>query len=248
MQTSGQKVLITGGSTGIGFALAKSFHEGGNQVLIAARRPEALKDAAERLPGVFTAKCDVANAADLRRLVRLTHETLGGLSVLVNNAGIQCNDHYPTAPATAVLEHVDQEVGINFAALVKLTALCMPLLRNNGEAAVVNISSVLAIAPKQSAPVYCATKAAVRSFSKALRWQLEDGAPSVKVFEVLPPLVDTEMTRHRKGSKVAPSVVAEATLQGMARDRFEILVGASKQVARAHRIHPRLADRIVRRR
>ena len=85
---------------------------------------------------------------------------------------------------------MDQEVGINFAALVKLTTLCMPLLRNQEQAAVVNISSLLAIAPKQSAPVYCATKAAVHSFSKALRWQLEDAAPSVKVIEVFPPLVD----------------------------------------------------------
>jgi short-subunit dehydrogenase involved in D-alanine esterification of teichoic acids len=248
MRITGHKVVITGGSTGIGFALAKSFYERGNQVLIAARRAEALEGAAGQIPGVFTAKCDVASDGDLRRLVRLAHETLGGISVLVNNAGIQCNDDYPNAPAKTVLEHVDQEVGINFAGLVKLTVLCMPLLRNQEQAAVVNISSLLAIAPKQSAPVYCATKAAVHSFSKALRWQLEDTAPSVRVFDVLPPLVDTAMTRERKGSKMPPASVAEATLQGMARDRFEILVGASKKVARAHRIHPGLADRMVRRR
>jgi short-subunit dehydrogenase involved in D-alanine esterification of teichoic acids len=248
MRVSGHKVVITGGSTGIGFALAKAFKERGNQVLIAARRLEGLKEAAGRISGIFTAQCDVASDGDLRRLLRLAHETIGGISVLVNNAGIQCNDDYPTAAAKIVMDNVDQEVGINFVGLVKLTALCMPLLRNEEEAAVVNISSILAIAPKQSAPVYCATKAAVRSFSKALRWQLEDAAPSVRVFDVLPPLVDTEMTRERQGSKIPPASVADATLRGMERDRFEILVGASRKLARAHRIHPRLADRIVRRR
>jgi uncharacterized oxidoreductase len=248
MQTSGHKVLITGGNTGLGFAMAAAFMQRDNQVMIAARRPDRLAEAAERLPGVATVRCDVAREDDLRSLVTAVTNTMGGVSVLVNNAGIQCNDDYALGESDTILSHVDQEVGINFTGLVKLTVLCMPLLRRQPGAAVVNVSSLLAIAPKQSAPVYCATKSAVRFFSKALRWQLEDWAPSVRVFEVLPPLLDTEMTAARQGKKMPPSVVADALLAAMEGDRFEVLVGATKKLVRAHRIHPRLAEGMVRRR
>lgn len=248
MQTSGHKVLITGGSTGIGFAVAAAFLKRDNQVMIAARRTDRLAEVAKRLPGVATVRCDVASEDNLRSLLTAATDVMGGVSVLVNNAGIQRNDDYASDEADTILGHVDEEIGINLTGLVKLTVLCMPLLRREPVAAVVNVSSLLAIAPKQSAPVYCATKAAVRFFSKALRWQLEDGAPSVRVFEVLPPLVDTEMTVARKGNKMPPSIVADALLAAMERDRFEVHVGAARKLARAHRIHPQLAERMVRRR
>ena len=248
MRVSQHKVLITGGSTGIGFALARAFRERSNEVMVCGRRVNKLTEAAVQIPGLHTVQCDVARENDLERLVDAVGEKLGGLSVLVNNAGIQFNDLYGQTKPQTLLEHVDQEIGVNLSGLIKLTALGLPLLSQAAEAAVVNVSSVLALAPKQSAPVYCATKAAVRSFTKALRYQLEDSAPSIKVFEVLPPAVDTEMTRRMRGRKLAPERVAFAVLQGMERDREEIRVGVTSTVALLQRIHPGLAERAIRRR
>ena len=246
MNVSGHKVLITGGSSGIGLALARAFRDRNNSVLICARRTERLTEAARQLPGVHTVQCDVAKESDLERLVREGTDAMGGLSILVNNAGIQFNDDFGRTDSKTILGHVNQEIGVNFAGLVKLTALCIPLLRRESESAVVNISSILAIAPKQSAPVYCATKAAVRSFCKSLRYQLEEGAPSIRVIEVLPPLVDTEMTRGRRGQKMAPKEVADDVLRGLEKNQPEILVGATKKLALVNRVHPLMAERMVR--
>lgn len=248
MRLSGHTVLITGGSSGIGLALARAFRERGNEVMICGRRPERLAAAATEISGLLTERCNVADEDELRRLVRAVAERLGGLSILVNNAGVQFKDDYARSDPEPILPHVDQEIAVNLVGLVKLTALAMPLLRRAPDGAVVHVSSILAMAPKQTAPVYCATKAAVRSFSKALRYQLEEGAPTVRVFEVLPPLVDTEMTRGRSGRKLSPEAVADAVMDGMAGDRYEIRVGATRLMAAANRVSPRLAERLLRRR
>lgn len=242
------RVLITGGSAGIGLALAHAFLERGNQVLAVSRSIERLRAATERLPRLQTATCDVANESDLRQLVSVAQERLGGLSILVNNAGIQRNDVYATTATDTLLQHVSEEIDTNFTGLVKLTALALPLLQQAREAAIVNVSSVLALAPKQSAPVYCATKSAVRAFTTALRYQMEDTAPHVRVVEVLPPMVDTDMTRGRSGAKLSPEAVAEAVLEGLAADRSEIQVGLTRTFARLQRLSPTLAARRVRRR
>jgi uncharacterized oxidoreductase len=242
------RVLITGGSAGIGLALAQAFLERGNQVLAVARSSERLRAATERLPRLQTATCDVANQSDLQRLISVVQERLGGLSILVNNAGIQRNDVYATTPTDTLLQHIGEEIDTNFTGLVKLTALALPLLQQAPEAVIVNVSSVLALAPKQSAPVYCATKAAVRSFTVALRYQLEDTAPDIRVVEVVPPMVDTDMTRGRSGTKLSPKEVAEEVLEGLATDKPEIQLGLARSFARLQRLSPALAARRMRRR
>ncbi|MFQ6045680.1 MAG: SDR family oxidoreductase [Gemmatimonadales bacterium] len=248
MRTTDQRVLITGGATGIGQALASAFLERGNRVLICGRRADRLEEAAKKMPRVVTEQCDVTDDDGLSRLVEIAVARMDGLSVVVNNAGVQFNDAYGETDIATVLHHVSQEIDTNFSALAKLCALSMPVLSREPEAAIVNISSILAIAPKRSAPVYCATKAAVRSFTKALRYQMEQAFPSVRVFEVLPPLVDTEMTRGRTGKMIPPYHVARALLKGMEQDRAEILVGRTKLLALANRISPRLAEGMMRRR
>lgn len=152
MIVSGHKVLVTGGSMGIGFALAEALSQRQNRILIAARRSEHLAEAARRLPGVLTAQCDIAEQADLRRLVETVMEKLGGLSLLVNNAGVHCNHDFAATPPETTLRHVDREIGTNLTGLVRLTALCVPLLLREATSAVVNISSLLAIAPKRAPP------------------------------------------------------------------------------------------------
>jgi uncharacterized oxidoreductase len=110
------------------------------------------------------------------------------------------------------------------------------------EAAIVNVSSILAISPKRSAPVYCATKAAVRSFTQALRYQLAEQAPHIRVVEVAPPIVDTAMTTGRGRRKLRPEQVAAEALRGIEADRVEIAVGATKAVRWIYRLSPTVVE------
>jgi uncharacterized oxidoreductase len=246
MRLSDHKVLITGGSAGIGLALARAFTSRGNRVLIAARGADRLHAAARGVPDLQVATCDVRREDQLRQLIERAGAALGGLSILVNNAGIQRNDKYGETDEETVLTHVDDEIGVNLTALVKLSALAIPLLSREPESAIVNVSSVLALAPKQSAPIYCASKAAVRSFTKALRYQLEQRAPAVRVVEVLPPMVDTAMTRGRAGPKMPPHEVADAVLAALEADRTEVLPGRARAFARLFRVLPGRAERLMR--
>jgi short-subunit dehydrogenase involved in D-alanine esterification of teichoic acids len=141
---------------------------------------------------------------------------------------------------------VEQEIRINLEAPAILVSQFLPMLSTAAEAAVVNISSGLALVPKASAPVYCATKAALHSFSKALRYQFNDAGGRIKVFEVLPPLVDTDMTRGRRSGKISPEDVAVATLEGMLRDRYEIRVAKVRLLYWIYRFAPGLAERALR--
>ncbi|MGB3941402.1 MAG: SDR family NAD(P)-dependent oxidoreductase [Candidatus Manganitrophaceae bacterium] len=246
MVVTGHKVLVTGGSAGIGLALARAFRERENRVMVCGRNPERLTKAAREIPGLLTFQCNVANEEELKRLVKGVEAELGGLSILVNNAGIQRNYDFIKVAVEPALRDIDDEIEINLTALVKLSLLTLPLLRRESTAAVVNISSGLALVPKRSAPVYCATKAAVHFFSKALRYQMEEAASSVGVFEVLPPQVDTEMTRGRGKMKLTADQVARAVIRGIAADRHEIRIGLVKPLVWIQRLHPWLADRILR--
>ena len=159
-------VLITGGATGIGFALAKKFHSAGNHVILVGRREEALRQAAAQLSGCLIAVADVSQETDRERLVR----DFPNVSILVNNAGVQFTQPF----ATQTADQIAQEININLTAPAQLTLAFLPILTAQREAAVVNVSSGLAIVPKETCALYCASKAALHSFSQTLRWQLEN--------------------------------------------------------------------------
>ena len=245
MDLADQKVLITGGSTGIGLALARAFRSAGSQVTICARDRQRL-DAAARDIDATPIPTDLTNPEELAELPSQAAAAMGGISVLINNAGIQFNYGFPDAASADVLPMVEQEVALNLEVPAKLTSLCLPMLAQEPSPAIVNVSSGLAIVPKASAPIYCATKAALHSFSKALRYQIEDAGSSVKVFEVLPPLVDTDMTRGRGSDKISPERVARETLRGMRVNRYEIRVAKVGLLFWLNRFVPRVAERILR--
>lgn len=142
----------------------------------------------------------------------------------------------------------DEEIDINFRAIVHLTKIFLPVLMKAPEAAIINVSSFLGIVPKKSAPVYCATKAALHAFSKSLRYQME--RTSVKVFEILTPLVDTDMTKGREDdmSKISPEVLAKEVLDNVGKDNYEIRPGKSKMVLLFNRVFPSIAENIAKKR
>ena len=236
MHTTGHTVLITGGASGIGFALAEKFHTAGNRVIVVGRTKETLAKAAAALPGITTEVADVSVPADREHLVA----KFSDLSILVNNAGMQHN--LPIAESSG--DEIEYELNVNFLAPVLLSRAFLPHLLERKESAIINISSGLAIVPKQVASIYCASKAAMHSFSKTLRWQLE--ASSVRVFEVLPPLVDTAMTTGRGKGKISPAELAREFWEGFQSDKFEMLIGKTKLLYFINRLLPSVAEKIMR--
>ena len=246
MNLSNHTVLVTGGSTGIGLEIARKFKKHNNRVIICGRDKEQLATATREIGEVETIQCDLARETDIHTLVDILKTRVGELSILVNNAGVQQNYNFIQVCADPPLKDIDLEIDVNFKAIVKLTMLCLPLLRQQSQSAIVNVSSGLALAPKRSAPVYCATKAAVHLFSKAFRYQMKDTAPNVAVFEAILPLVNTRMTRGRGKGKISPQKVAKEVFEAMERDRYEMHVGKVKLLVLIQRVLPQLADRILR--
>jgi uncharacterized oxidoreductase len=240
MKTSGNTILITGGATGIGFALAEALLKEGNQVLICGRREERLQEAKSKLPEVVIKPFDLANAKDRQDLFEWAVKNFPETNILVNNAGIQRMIDF--RKGTEELLGGENEIEINFNAPVHLSALFIPHLLKKEEAAIVNVSSGLGFIPLAMMPVYCATKSALHTFSWSLRHQLRQ--TSIKVFEIIPPTVDTELDKGARGRRsqayrgIPSGDVAVAALEALAKDEFEKAVGQAESLRTAARTEP----------
>ena len=238
MNASGHTVLITGGATGIGFALAQQFHQAGNQVILVGRREDVLQQASVQLGHCRIAIADVERKEDRERLVR----DFPDVNILINNAGIQFTKPLQEQTDTEII----QEIEINLTAPILLGQVFMPLLRQKPQAAIVNISSGLAIVPKETCAIYCTTKAGLHSFSQVLRWQLESSA--IRVFEILPPMVATPMSQGKGHAhlKIQPQELANEFWQAFLHNRYEIMGGKTKWLYWINRLSTRIAQRIMR--
>jgi uncharacterized oxidoreductase len=226
MRTSGNTVLITGGATGIGFALAEALVRCGNQVLVCGRRREKLRIARSRVPQLHIRVCDVSKPRARLALVDHVTTRFKPLNILVNNAGIQRSVDFRKGPRD--LAQADQELAANLSAPIHLSALLIPHLRRQKQAAIVNITSGLAFTPLAAVPVYCATKAAVHSLSLSMRHQLR--ATTIRVYEVAPPIVATELAGGRQrpadpGSVMSAEEVARGILDALEHDTYEVALG-----------------------
>ncbi len=246
MQLAGHKILITGGSTGIGLALTRALYQQGNEILICGRDAARLASAKQEMPRLHIIQADIAVTNDLKRVVVEAEEQLGGLSLLINNAAIQFNYDFTQADIDTALQNIQYELQVNLEALMKLSLLCLPLLRQQASAAIVNLSSGLALTPKKSAAVYCATKAGVHIFSKALRYQVKDAGLPIMVTEAILPVVETQMTAGRRKNKMQPQDVATSILRGLERDRKEIYVGLVQVFVWLNYAFPWLTARMMR--
>lgn len=240
MRTTNNTILITGGNSGIGLAMAKRFYQLGNTVIITGRNTDTLNAVKQTMPDIHTIPCDLTKPSDLDKLVHTIEQQHPKLNVLINNAGIQYNYDFATHPDT--LPKVEHEINTNLLAPLKLTSLLLPTLQQNSGSAIVNVSSALGIVPKSSAPVYCGTKAGLHIFTKALRYQLKD----TKVFEVMPALVATNMTQGRGKGKMSPEQLVDEFVKGWKKDQYEISIGKVKLLRLLARIAPSFADKLMR--
>ena len=237
MKTKANAVLITGGATGIGFALAEAFIRAGNNVLICGRRIAKLGEAKRKLPQIQARQCDLSKKEDRESFCDWVKQNYQDLNILVNNAGIQRAINIKEG--TAELFSGEDEVQINFAAPIHLSAYFAPMLMKKKEAAIINVSSGLGFVPMAVMPVYCATKAGIHMFSVSLRYQLKD--TSVKVFEVVPPAVDTELGKSTTGESeqeyrgIPANEVANAVLEALKKNEYEVVIGEAKGLVQGAR-------------
>lgn len=189
MDTRNDTILITGGGSGIGKAMAEALHARGAKVIIAGRRREALEAVAAANPGMAVETLDVADPADLVAFAARVVKAHPALNVVINNAGIMLAEDL--AAETVDLSIVEQTIAINLLGPIRLTAALLPHLKSRPSATVVTVSSGLAFVPLAATPTYSATKAAIHSWSQALRTQLKD--TSVAVLEWAPPAVATDL-------------------------------------------------------
>ena len=232
MQLESSTVLITGGATGIGFALASRFVAKGARVIVCGRRESALGRARQEVPALEWIVADVGREADRVALAEHVVREFPRLNVIVNNAGIQ--RRHRLAEDVAPWPERQAEIAVNFEAPVHLTSLLLPYLVQQANPAVVNVSSGLAFIPAAFAPVYSATKAALHSFTVSLRHEVS--RRGVEVIEIIPPAVDTDLggPGHHAGA-VPVAEFADAVMAGIAAGKMEIAYGLGEKARTASR-------------
>ena len=237
MKLSGNTVLITGGSSGIGYAMAEAFLDAGSTVVICARDEPGLGKAQRAHPNLHTRTCDVANAEARQALVTSLTDDFPQLNVLVNNAGVQ-RDIDLTRGAEDFLSG-DDEIRINLEAPIILSAMLIPLLARNPQPVLINVSSGLGFIPMATMPVYSASKAGMHAFSMAIRVQV--ARLGMQVFEVVPPMVDTALNpsgrakREGRTAGLSARTFVAAVMQDLAHDTQEIGYGMTAKFVQASR-------------
>ncbi|MGC2300226.1 MAG: SDR family oxidoreductase [Acidobacteriaceae bacterium] len=189
MQIKGNTILITGGSSGIGRALAEALHREGNHVIVAGRRKSLLDEVTAANPGMQSAVLDVQDLDSLTAFADTVAHQHPKLNVLINNAGIMKTENLNDPSADFSI--VEDMVEINLLAPLRLTAALLPHLKKQPHSTVMTVSSGLAFLPLALTPTYCATKAAIHSWTQSLRYQLRE--TKVEVLELIPPYVQTEL-------------------------------------------------------
>lgn len=246
MKLTGRTVLITGGGTGLGSGLAGAFHRKGNKVIITGRREKVIQDFAAKYPGMETMVADVAQEGDVQKLLKQVSERHPQLDVLVNNAGIM---QWPDFSKPETLNgNLFDEIEINLKGLIRMTAAFLPLLSRQSGATLVNISSGLAYMPLAVSPIYCSTKAAIHSFSMALRYQLRHS--KVEVLEIAPPAVESELGQtagapDRAYPKISLEAFTMETMKALESGKTELPIGQSKMLRLMSRISPSFAFGIL---
>ncbi|GAA0892937.1 SDR family oxidoreductase [Fulvivirga kasyanovii] len=243
MKTTNNTVLITGGSAGIGFEIAKLFVSGGNKVIITGRNKERLEQASKQLDNVVAIPFDVTDAHQVQQLVKRLNDEFPELNVVVNNAGKAAL--HDLSESTNSFEIASEEILTNYLSVIRLNEQLLPLLKRQKEAAIVNVSSVVAFAPSAIMSTYAASKSALHSYTQSLRLALSRDT-SVKVFELMPPLVNTDFSKEIGGENgISPELVAEDLLNSFENEQYEIHVGATAQISALSRKSPQEALRAM---
>jgi uncharacterized oxidoreductase len=229
MKLSGNTIFITGGGSGIGRGLAEAFHKLGNHVIISGRRQSHLDETTRANPGMKSVQLDVENPESI---ASVTHQLIAEnpqLNVLINNAGIMQFDDASGEIDDALLIST---VTTNLLAPIRLTSALIDHLKTQDNAAVMNVTSVLAFVPLAFTAVYSSTKAALHSYTQSLRYKLKDS--SVSVLEIAPPWVQTDLLNSNEEPRAMPLIpYITETMEVFGTDALEILVERARPLRAA---------------
>ena len=224
MKTTGNTIFITGGGSGIGRGLAEAFHRLGNQVIISGRRRANLDETIAANPGMQAIELDIT---DPKNIISVAEELVAGwpsLNVLINNAGVMHVDDLG-APVDETL--LTSTLSTNLIGPIRMTGALVEHLKQQDNATIINVSSVLGFVPMAMAGVYSSTKAAIHSYTQSLRYVLKD--TSVRVVEIAPPWVQTDLLNSRNEPRAMPlAPYIEQTMRELSTDAIEALVEAAQ--------------------
>jgi len=235
MNPTGNTILITGGGSGIGRALAEELHKLGNEVIIAGRRRTALDETVAANPGMKSMVLDIEEATGIHSFVPELLEQFPRLNVVINNAGIMRAENLLDQPED--LGDAEAIVATNLLGPIRLTAALIPHFKQQPSATIITVSSGLAFVPLAQTPTYCATKAAIHSYSQSLRLQLKD--TKIEVLEIIPPYVQTDLMGGASDPRAMPLkdfiaetiaiLTSQPTPQEIATERVKFLSQAANR-------------------
>lgn len=236
MDLTNNTVLISGGSAGIGFEIARLLTEKGNHVIITGRDEQRLSAAAAKLNNVTAIAVDVTKEDEVDQLVKRLGTDFPELNILINNAGAA--HYYNLIAGDRTWEKADEEMDTNYISIIRLTEKLLPALQQQKTSAIVNVSSIAALAPNLKIATYSASKAALHSYTQSLRLALQD--TGIKVFELMPPLVNTDFSASIGGKEngISPVEVANDLLKAFDDETFEIHVGQTAAIFELTKVSP----------
>ncbi|WP_419806725.1 SDR family oxidoreductase [Terriglobus sp.] len=247
MKLTGNTILITGGTSGIGLELALQLLHMGNHVIVTGREQDKIDALAKEHPALVTMKSDVSEPSAISQLYERITTDYPALNILVNNAGIMRKINLQDRGVD--LDDITREVDVNLSGSIRMTKQFLPHLRTQPSAAIINVSSGLAFVPFPISPVYSATKAGVHAFTKALRVQMKN--TKIRVFELAPPSTQTPLQNAFSAKDVKASAnmdvktLVQKTLHGLERNHLEIRPGSSNILHLLSRVAPKLALRLT---
>lgn len=244
MNIANKTILITGGASGIGLEAARQFLALGATVIVTGRNQAKLTDVKQAYPAITTIQNDVANPTDAVALFDQINK-LGGIDILYHNAGVGVPPLNLGVANDRHLQGAAYEMEVNYLGVIRLTNLFMDMLKVRPESAIITTTSLLSLVPSILEATYSASKTALAFYTQSLRTHLQLIGSSVKVFELLPPLVDTDMVADRDDKKLSPDKLVKALIAGLQNDQYTIRVGDTKTVYLINRLFPGLAYGLV---
>jgi len=240
MKLEKRRIVITGGTSGIGLEMAKYLHQN-NDVIVISKSASKLDELAQDLAGIVTYQADLSRLDNIKTVANAIVKRFKSIDLLINNAAVQ---NTPTfLDDDFRYENISQEITLNFTSICSLTYLLLPALLHSDKSVILNVNSGLALAPKTSSAVYCATKGALNVFSQSLRYQLEK--TNINVQQVFLELVDTQMTKGRGEHKMSAKTAAIRIIRGIERDIPDNDIGKVKLLRVLLRIAPSIAKKIM---
>ncbi len=243
MQLNQKIIVISGGTSGIGTQMVDQLASN-NTLVVIARNESKLNALVKIYPEVIPYTCNLANLDDVANTADLIAKNHPEIDLLINNAAVQFAPKFLDDDFR--YETIQQEVNVNFTSIFSLIYLLLPcLLDEQRRAIILNVNSGLALAPKTSSAIYCATKGGLNIFSQSLRYQFE--STNIRVLQAIMPLVDTAMTTGRGSGKISANKAATDILYGIEKEIAEHYIGKAKLLKLIYRLSPTVAKRILKR-